>query len=407
MTDGLRLTVRPTTTQADLLQQHGAVWSINDVDGGRQTRAHGRGRMLKTPLTQAGGKVTCWPEGSPSEQRKGIGKLSYELSFYPPASLMGNNLFPQNLVRVPAEGALIWWKAYMRTRYGTSGVVEKVLEEINSSHCAVNSFDAVYLWEFASAKEAMTFHERLYTHCKAYLDKDSRRCVEDALGRMRPQGIPRVRTDAGEGDTFYVDLPFGFMRAYIKVPGSEKAFSQFQSEDIEAKMFERATRVVRLEVNVDVRKFRIGAGESFPLSPAHWTRESMPRDPFEIIWEKTRSELALDGSLAKHNPTKYMEKLPQDYRQLGATHLQGGDLVAACPDAKKRSRILKRLRRDARLSGTLPWEIQRSETWSSWLEARTRYEYRLRPERDAVVGAYSLTENNVIQLKDAMAASCR
>lgn len=402
MSDGEILFIKPPFDVAEALFKLNAWWSITDVEGGNPTKAHGRGRNIETPLTGACGKITCWPEGTESDQRKGVRSLAYELSFYAPASLIGNNLFPQNLVRVPAEAALAWWKGYMRRRYGHSPVLAQVLDRITLADCQLGRITAVYLWKFESPEAALVFHERLRTHCKAYLDKDLRRCEVDALGRSRPRKY-RVRDDGHDGDTFYVDLPWGGqLRCYIKVRDSKRAFCLLEGE-VKDEMFTRAACIVRAEVEVDVAKFRSAQGDVLPVCPANWNRDNMA-DPYELIWEAVREELALDGSLAKHDPTERLSSLPEAYREVAAAHLKGEDLRAACPDDKMRSRIINRLRRsEGRLWCYLPWQVQKSETWSSWLEAKTRYADRFRPELEPAVSQHSLTEANVHSRAEALA----
>lgn len=402
MSDGVVLLVRPPFDIADALFERRAWWSLTDVEGGSPTKAHHRGRSIETPLTGAGGKITCWPEGTKGDQRKGVKSLAFELSFYASASLIGNNLFPQNLVRVPAEAALAWWKGYMRRRFGHDPVVVQLLDRITLADCQLSRITAIYLWEFESPDAALVFCQRLHTHCKAYLDKDLRRCKVDALGRTRPSEH-RVRNDGRDGDTFYVDLPWGGqLRCYVKVRDGKRAFCLLEGEAA-TELFSRAARIVRVEVDIDVAKFRSRQGDSLPLCPANWNRASMS-DPYELIWDAVRAELALDGSLAKHDPMERLKSLPEAYQKVAEAHLKGEGLRDVCPDEKMRSRIIHRLRRsEGRLWCYLPWQVQKSETWSSWLEARTRYADRFRPELDQAVRAHSLTEDNVHSRAHALA----
>jgi hypothetical protein len=410
MSDGFIVFIKPQAEDAEVLLQRQAFWSINDVDGDRTTKMHSRGRRVLTPLTGAQCRLSCWPQGTPFDMKARTPTLAYEASFYSPASLAGNNIFTESLVRVPVDAAIAMWRSYMLARYGSDAMVKTALANVTSADCELHRVTVVYLWDCETPRDARKMHKRIFQHARAILDKDSRRSYWTEGGEQRAiNGVERVRTDAQYGDTFYITLPWGQARVYIKTQHSAKSFCAISDEEVAQQLFERAERVVRFEVDIVVRRFAFGhkGQERFPLNPTKWNSTDMPFDPYEVIWNEVRRELRIDDSLAKHPPKRdKVAKLPDDHVSLMAMHMKGfTDLDTIIPDSKRRSRIVKRLdKADFRIDCHLPWEVQRRETWSSWLSSRMTYEQRLRPREHALMAIHSLTGDNVIDLTRAFIA---
>jgi hypothetical protein len=406
MSDGLTLAIRPSAEDRELLKMLHAWWSKDDTEGGKRTKQHSRGRTFKTPLTGAGCKITCWPTGFPEEQRNGrLGDLVFDISFYAPASLMGNNVLPANVVRVPASAALATWKDYMLKTYRSIGVEAALMGRVTLEHTELRFVTFVYLWECAGPDEARVLHKRLYEHAKTVLDRTSR--YRPSADRDKSSNKPKVRTDADLGETFYFDLAdWAQGRAYIKVPLA-RSFFKVEDKTAADALFCQADCIVRVEIEVDIAKFRCGPkrDQRFPLNPQKWSKEFMPRDPFEVVWEEVRNLLAINGSLAKHNPTpQAIDELPPEYGELFRGHLAGKDLSIIEPDPKKGSRICRRLLKDYGVDCFLSWANQKHRTWSSFLGKRMRYANRYRTGCDLLLAENSLTNDNVTILTEALVA---
>lgn len=397
MSDGTVFSIKPTMAVQEVLMAHEAIWSINDTEGFRTTtKVHARGRKVSTPLTGAKCVIQCFPQGQPILPKG----LSYGITFYPPASLVGNNIFPGNFVRVPTIAALACWKKYMHLKYPK--VPLAVLEAVKLDDCILQEVTFVYLWLCETPEAAKVLHNRLYKHLKACLDGSTRYRPRGA-GRARiPRKKARVRTDADLGDTFYADTSFGQARVYIKTDESPKTFCDLADREVLAKMYEKSAHVVRFEIEVDIGKIRYGADgdQAFSRNPAMWTTQFMPDDPAEIIWNEVRKEFSLNDSLAKHEPdADRVAALPSTYQVVLQEHLRGNaDLLALVQDNKQLSRIGKRLMKDFKVNLNLPWVLQKKRTWSSWLAQRMRYSKRLSPSDLGEFTPHCLTAKSVLEL---------
>jgi hypothetical protein len=412
MCDGLVIAIRPSSADCRLLENLKAFWSIDDTIGGVSvTAVHPRARNLVTPLTGAGFQVKCFPSTLKTGEDAVPVDLSYEVSFYPPASLTGNNIFPENAIRIPAEAALACWKDYMRRMWPTA---IDALDRITVADCSLRIVTMVYLWHCETGDAAKQLHNRMYRHVKAVLDGSTKSRPRDKLGKVIPNPSPKVRTDGQHGDTFYVDTPWGQIRCYIKTRHSAKNFCAVENQEVLELLYEQSSKVVRLEIELVVDKFRFGArpDERFPLNPEHWHQASLLQDPYEIVWESIRRYCRFDDTLAKHEPKGLkLKDLTADYQSVLAAHL-AGEVLLQHPvidgDHKKLSRIAKRLMKsDIKVNLWLPWKLQQGETWSGWLGGLLQYKKRFRPSQAAELAPYCLGHHNVIGLRDKLLEKIR
>lgn len=275
---------------------------------------------------------------------------------------------------------------------------ESVVESITADHCQLQSIRLGIYFKFDS--EAMAR--------KALFDLD--RQAKITRGNLFDFSVKSAKLDVGvvpdecnhHGIT--ISLPFGHAHASVRRQSNESP--AVYSKTVSNVVIHAAMRfLLCVEVEVDLGKFSVaksnGLTFKFPRDYQMWTKENLPNNPLEIVWNEVLKALRLDVPLATTESAVNLDGLDWMQWQVAEAYLEGKYLRAleGMPkDSKEILAMREVLASTANVDIFIPFVIAKLNL-SKNLGPKLAFEKRFDPGADEVLGHCTLSKKTLAEAK--------
>jgi hypothetical protein len=201
-----------------------------------------------------------------------------------------------------------------------------------------------------------------------------------------------------------ISLPFG--RAHASVRRQSNESPAVYSKTVSNVAIHAAMRcLLCVEVEVDLGKFAVVKGNGltfkFPRDYQMWTKENLPNNPLEIVWNEVLKALRLDVPLATTESAVDLDGLDWMQRQVAEAYLEGKYLRAleGMPkDSKEILAMREVLASTANVDIFIPFVIAKLNL-SKNLGPKLAFGKRFDPGADEVLGHCTLSKKTLADAK--------
>lgn len=290
---------------------------------------------------------------------------AYVLEANDPASVVGNNALPENLVYLTYH----FNKLVLQKHLLLKNVHVDVVKALALKHSKFNSVTLTFLFKFATNQEAREALERLVAHAAMLFCHGRGATTKSYKGKKN--NVKR------NGDliefTVYINADPDFhITAYVKPGKRGNSYAQFDSQADADAVYAISETCVRVEVKVSQRWL-----EQHGLAqPLNW-KGAPGKAGYRLVLEELRTRLRVDERLRRNEPQgRHMADLSPEALTVLQAHLQGQNvwqLPQMMPNRglntqKVHQEVLRKLHIDMEF----PWDQQRGKAdpklgdWLCW-----------------------------------------